>query len=743
MLQLLLGTIVSVTDRARLMLVESLLFTHLIVFGGTRSGKSKLFEHICRLLIMNGRGLAWIDPHGDTADDLLRYLAFFQKKLGLVTRKIHYWNLNDRLICFDPFVYHPDPDDPESGSEFHYRCWLTTKIKDMVNIIIRQQGETEDEKSKMVRLQRWLTNGLYAVGVRQDKTGTHYPLHYIFILLNPNHPRHNELYERVAPHLNDQIRADFEKLRATKDPRKQEDWIESTVNRLRNFLTPLVQQIFTTDRPSIDFHQIIMRGEIILASLGKTRRFHEDEALTIAGLIIREITEAVRTVPRDKRQRYYLFLDEAQNFLNDDLLTLLKESGKYKLVCGMAVQSLDNLRKGENLDLVPAVLGQCGVRITFRQGYFDHAETLAKSLMYGLLDFKPLEMEVDRDDGYDWVLVPSVTVGHSKATAISQSRTVSHSRSIGVGKNWSRSITLGTAETVNHSQSIGQTNGWSIGTGETLSLGWAETASQQHTDSENRSTSQSKGTSSTRSDSDNISDGSGVTHTPSGAIVRHENDGNSSGRSQSQGENSSSSEQTGSGISNAVGNSSTRNGSKSASSTTGQNGGLSKTETSGEGNTVSRSKSRTTGGSITETETRGESITEGESQTDTENESLSLSPTPLHKTRAEVQKSGKLETAINDQVARQTVDIMSLDAQHCIISIAAFHSSFHVRVADVCDPFADAGSSPQWIDKIVQHFKEKIFAMHKYFFSYQEVEAISDETPKRLPQKTDDDGLFA
>src|SRR5262249_2305506 len=105
-----LGTIQG--EDAELHLTEELLKTHLAIFGGTRFGKSKLFELICRELIALGRGFAFIDPHSDTADDLLAYLAARYGELGFLRKNIHYLNPNERLFSFDPFRYHPDPDDP-------------------------------------------------------------------------------------------------------------------------------------------------------------------------------------------------------------------------------------------------------------------------------------------------------------------------------------------------------------------------------------------------------------------------------------------------------------------------------------------------------------------------------------------------------------------------------------------------------------------------------------------------------
>src|SRR5687767_2510278 len=185
-----LGTVLpgeSACEPLRFEITEDLLKTHFVVFGGTRQGKSKLFEHISRQLIYNGSGLACIDPHSDTAEDLFAFLACHGEKLGAIKSRIHILNPAERSFSFDPFHYVPDTTDPcvSSNPEKAYRRWFGAKIKDMVRIITRKQGETEEEAQKMVRLQRWLFNGLYAVGVRLDETGRHLKFWDIWKILNP------------------------------------------------------------------------------------------------------------------------------------------------------------------------------------------------------------------------------------------------------------------------------------------------------------------------------------------------------------------------------------------------------------------------------------------------------------------------------------------------------------------------------------------------------------------------------
>jgi len=723
-----LGTIVSKEDQVQLRITAKTLETHLGIFGGTRYGKSKLFELLCRELIAMSRGFAFIDPHSDTADDLFAFLASQFPRLGWLRNNIHYLNPNERLFSFDPFAYHPEPDEPLGTSDFRYRAWLHTTIKDVVNIIVRQQGETEDEKQKMVRLKRWLYNALYAVGVRQDQHGTHLPLKDALSLLNPADPRHEELYTRVEPFLSSEVRSDFEKLRATRDARKQEDWVESTFNRLRDILSPIVERIFNLEAPSIDFRAIIRRGGVILAALGKTPHFHEDEALAIAGLLIREISEAARTVARDRRKQYFLLIDEAQAFLGEDLLRILKESAKYKLALGLAVQGLDNLQKG-SMDLVPAVLGQCGIRITFRQQYYEHAETLAKSFCYPMLDFAELIHKHDVDDGYEWVLAPSVSVGEgtSQTSEVGHSRSRSHGTAVQTGLTASRqqSTSLGKSLTLGHTEGRSR----QYGGGRSVAHGVTDGVSSQETENMSRDHSESLGTTSSMSESRQETLGHGesqsVSRSPSGHGSRESravSQSHSLGMTSSHGSSESRSLSTreSHGRSASVGENHSRSKTNTRSSTWGRGRSasdsvaLGATLTHGESKGISRSAST----SHNTTEGEGNSTSEGTSQS--ANRSVTLQCTPLHRTRVEQQQTGRLEHAVADQFAAFAAEISSLSKQHCLVAIAALNRAFVLRVDDVVDPFERRGVSEAWRMRTIAQLKQRIFAMHPYYFAASE-----------------------
>jgi len=668
---------------------EEVLHTHLAVFGGTRRGKSKLFELIMRQLLDAGRGLAFIDPHSDTADDLLSFLAFHQNDYGFICNRVHYLKPDDRFFSFDPFIYRPESQ--EKNTRDHYERWFHNKIIDMMKILLRNRGETEAEQAKMTRMRTWLYNGLYAVGVDQGD-GKHLPLSDMFVLLNPLHKRHDSTYFSIEPFLPEHILADFEMLRGlggkNRNPKLIQDFVESTFNQLRQVITPTTERIFSFERPSIDFHQIIQENGIVLASLGKTPTFHQEEGNVLAGLIIREISEAVRTIERAKRKQYFMFIDEAQNFLGEDLQDLLKESAKYKLSCGLAVQSLDNLQQQE-LDLVPAVLSQCELQITFQQKYFKHAETLAKCLCYPWLDFTELIHEVDRDDGYEWEIVTSVSRSNTNGTSESTGGTTTATSGESSTESSSKSNSYTQSSSDNWSEAIGSSTSGTTNHSVTVSLGNSEshTRSDSQGESQSESRSQGEGTSETGygderklTRSSNKSDGNthGTTWSQSSAQMN----GKNKGEAKSTGESAA----TGQSQSKSVG----------GGENIGESSGKSTSNSKGKSTSQSFANSKNSGSN--ESETRG----------------TSESPTPLHKTRIEKRRTGSLLSSFADQDRMHTSVIQSLPKRHCLVAVG--NRSLILRVGEVVDPFASMMLPDDLKEGVVASLKEKIFAREDYYF---------------------------
>ena len=377
--------------------------THTAIYGGTGKGKSKLLELILRQLIDQKAGACIIDPHGDLVEDLIAYVLHrYDGTDAALVRRIHYFEPGSNMgrFRFDPFKYDPLPGED-------YNAWLKAKVESVARTIIRKQGEAGFEGKP--RLERFLTNTLYAAGVRINREGDHLGVGDALILLDPSHPQHHAIYEVVAPLLPSEIRSDFEKIRASK-PRQQEDWVESTINRLRSFLSPPIRSLFNGPaRETLDFRNIVQQSGIMLVNLRRTRSFTVDQGNAIGGLFINEILEAVQITERAARKPFYLFIDEASRFVGQDLMDTLAQFRKMKLSLCLAVQDLSSLKFRE-IDMTSKVMSQCGVQVTFQQKFPEDLDVLGQLFGYPVLDFTPLVHEVDRPDGY-------VTVEHTDTSA--------------------------------------------------------------------------------------------------------------------------------------------------------------------------------------------------------------------------------------------------------------------------------------------------------------------------------------
>ncbi len=395
------------------------LATHMAVYGGTGKGKSKLLELIIRQIIEQRGGVCVIDPHGDLVEDLMAYvLERYDGADKAVYRRINYFEpgSNSCRFRFDPFQYNGLPGES-------YEDWLKAKVESVARTIIRKQGEAGFEGKP--RLERFLTNVLYACGVRVNEQGDHLGLGDALVLLDPSHPLHNPVYSRIAPHLPSEIRSDFEKVRQSK-PRQQEDWVESTINRLRSFLSPAVKSLFAGEaKATLDFRRIIEQQGVMLVNLRRTRSFTLDQGNALGGMFINEILEAAQIASRTARQPYYLFIDEASRFVGQDLIDALAQFRKMKLSLCLAVQDLSSL-KLRDIDMTSKVISQCGIHITFQQKNPDDLEILGQLFGYPLIDFTPLKHEVDRFDGYE--TVETTDVSSSRTTGETETATKSEAR---------------------------------------------------------------------------------------------------------------------------------------------------------------------------------------------------------------------------------------------------------------------------------------------------------------------------
>ena len=528
----------SVTGRENtpFMLNEQTLSTHLGVFGSSGFGKSKMLELLCRSLLDNYRGFCFIDPHGDTVEDLLAYVEQQTEKYqsDAICKRIHYLEPSfETVFGFDPFEFRPSQEIPEHLRENAYHAWLYAKADKVSEIVQRKQGQADFQG--MARLQRILRDVLIAVGTAVTPEGKHLPLSDVLVLLDTHHHRHKEVFDLVFDHLPSEVRGDFASLKSYRSEEQRKKETESTINRLRSLLSPIVKAIFSVSTETIDFRQIIMNRGIVLVNLRKTDFFSADQRNAIGGLLIHEILSTAETTSRENRTPFYLIIDEARLFVNQDLMESLNEARKFKLSICLAGQYLGQFKTDE-FDMTPSILNNCGTMISFRQNHPDDLDIWKKYFGYTNLDFDKHFQIMDRQHGHDFLDVEDWSETETKSRNTSVGHTLTENCGTSRVRNQGTSCTSGHNEMkssqITHGNSESKSYGFNSSRGTSLQqspvlqhgipmgyrevFGCNDSRGESHQDTQGSSFSESEGqsfgTSESQTSSQGTADGKSRSH---------------------------------------------------------------------------------------------------------------------------------------------------------------------------------------------------------------------------------------
>src|SRR5207253_469998 len=112
--------------------------------------------------------------------------------------------------------------------------------------------------------------------------------------------------------------------------RQQEQWVESSINQVRKLLrSPVVRQMFGQKSKAIDDEDIILNGKIQIVSVPETDYLSRTQGNIIAGMRISQMIGAAKRIadrlPEHKRVYHFLIIDEAENFIGEDIRTGFQE----------------------------------------------------------------------------------------------------------------------------------------------------------------------------------------------------------------------------------------------------------------------------------------------------------------------------------------------------------------------------------------------------------------------------------
>lgn len=322
---------------------------HVYVIGKTGMGKSTLLENMAVQDIQSGEGMAFLDPHGKTADLLLDYVPEWRKK---------------DVIYFAPF-------DIQYPISFNVMEDVGADKRHLVaNGLMSAFKKLFGEESFSDRMQYILQNTILALLEYPGAT-----------MLGINKMLVDKAYrDKVVANVTDSsVKTYWTQEFAGYTERFAAEAIPAIQNKIGQFTSnPLVRNIIGQEKSSFDLRKVMDEGKILIINLSKGR-VGEANANLLGSMIITKIYLAAmsradqRESELQKLPNFYLYVDEFQSFANESFADILSEARKYKLNLTIAHQYIEQMSE----EVRAAVFGNVGTMMTFRVGSYD-AEVLEK-----------------------------------------------------------------------------------------------------------------------------------------------------------------------------------------------------------------------------------------------------------------------------------------------------------------------------------------------------------------------------
>lgn len=323
---------------------------HMYVIGQTGTGKTTFMKNMVRQDIVNGEGVAVIDPHGDMVRDILESVPPERKN------DVVWFDPGDTSRPFGLNLLEFDPKRPEQKTlvvnellAIFKKLFSEESMGPMFDQYFRSSAllllsDYANEAPTLLDIPRVLTDAAY----RKDK---------------------------LSRETNDVIKNFWEKeAEKAGGEAKLENiapYITSKINGFvaDEFLRPIISQ----KTSSLNFRDAMDNKKIILVNLSKGKLGEVNASLVGLVIVSKLLVAALSRVDiaEDDRSDFFLYIDEFQSFTTDSIATILSEARKYKLNLVIAHQFIQQLED----DIRGAVFGNVGSTVAFRVGA-DDAEFL-------------------------------------------------------------------------------------------------------------------------------------------------------------------------------------------------------------------------------------------------------------------------------------------------------------------------------------------------------------------------------
>lgn len=352
---------------------------HIYIIGQTGVGKSGLLELLTLSDIYHNEGFAVIDPHGDYAANILKYIPPHR------INDVVYFNPADREF---PVGFNPlEVTDPNLKN--HISSELVGVLKRMFD-------------SWGPRLEYILRYTILALLDYPDST----------MLDITRMLTEKDFRKKVVDNVEDPVVRNFwvNEFGSWNDKFMTEA-VAPVLNKVGAFTAnPLIRNIIGQPKSSFNIREIMDDGKILIVNLSRGL-VGEDNAAILGAMMVTKIQLAAMSRADiesiSDRRPFYLYVDEFQNFATDSFSVILSEARKYGLNLTVANQFISQMTPA----VKDAVFGNVGSIVSFRVGAED--ATSLQKYFEPQFDFRDLIQLHNRN------FVAALTIGGEKTPAFS------------------------------------------------------------------------------------------------------------------------------------------------------------------------------------------------------------------------------------------------------------------------------------------------------------------------------------
>lgn len=325
---------------------------HMYVVGQTGVGKSIFLENLAVQDMVENRGFAFVDPHGETVDRLI----------SMVPKE-----RSEDVVYFNP----ADMDYPMGLNLFEYHSpdQKDFLIQEAINMLYKLY---DPQRQGIIgpRYEHLFRNAASTIMSGPDG-GTFVDIPKLF--------NDRNYVNKKLQYVTDQTVLDFWLKEMPSSERSNEfgevkSWF---ISKFGAFLSnEMMRNIIGQSKSAFNLRDIMDNKKLLFVNLGKGRTGELNSKL-LGMIFVMKFQAAAMSraeIPEEERQDFCLYVDEFQNFSTDSFATILSEARKYRLNLIVANQFTTQLTD----EIRDAVFGNVGSITAFRVGADADADALSR-----------------------------------------------------------------------------------------------------------------------------------------------------------------------------------------------------------------------------------------------------------------------------------------------------------------------------------------------------------------------------